>query len=152
LAANGGVVTRAVKCVKVSHPQIYAWRKEDPEFAKAWAAAIDIGADVLEQEVHRRAVEGADVPVIYQGEITAWYKQASDTLLMFLLKARRPQFRESFEVSGPNGGPIQYSKVERVLVRPGEVPVVIEGVVEQVASRRSALLEPESVTANGEPE
>jgi hypothetical protein len=51
----------------------YDWRKADADFAKAWDAALEAGTDVLEDIALQRA------------------KLQSDTLIIFLLKARRPE-------------------------------------------------------------
>ena len=39
----------------------------------------------------RRALEGGEEPVFYQGKIVGSVRKYSDTLLMFMLKARRPE-------------------------------------------------------------
>jgi len=59
----------------------YVWKREDPEFAHAWEDAIEQGCDLLEDEAKRRALD------------------SSDLLLIFLLKAKRPdKYRERHEV------------------------------------------------------
>lgn len=76
-----------------------------------WNDAEQEAADALEREAWRRAVEGTDKPVTYQGQITATYKEYSDRMLEMLLKAHRPEKfkdRVSNEHSGPGGGPIQH--------------------------------------------
>lgn len=56
---------------------MYALRDRDPKFREAWEDALEHGSDRLEDIAHRRARNG------------------SDTLLIFLLKARRPdKYRE----------------------------------------------------------
>ncbi len=82
----------------------YALRERDPEFAKAWDEAIDEGVEEVEAEAHRRAVEGVDKPITYQGQITATYRDFSDTLRIFLLKAHRPEkYRKRSEVKVEGG-------------------------------------------------
>ncbi len=86
----------------------YNWRKGDEAFATAWDEALDAGTDALEDEAVRRAHEGVEEPVFYQGEEVARVRKYSDNLLMFLLKGRRPErFRERTEISGPGGGPVR---------------------------------------------
>ena len=54
--------------------------------------------DDLELEARRRAVEGTERPVFYQGGEVGYVREYSDTLLIFLLKAHRPnKFRERVE-------------------------------------------------------
>jgi len=66
-------------------------RDGDPVFAEAWRAAYEAGSDTVEDEAVRRAVTGHTEPVFYQGRQVATVRKYSDSLLMFVLKARRPQ-------------------------------------------------------------
>jgi hypothetical protein len=60
--------------------------------------ALELGTDALEDEAVRRAYHGNDRPVTFQGKVTDTFKEYSDNLLMFMLKARRPdKFKERFE-------------------------------------------------------
>lgn len=82
-----------VACEKagVGRATAYKARKHGKEFAKAWDEAIDDAVDGLEMLATKRAAEG------------------SDSLLMFLLKAHRPEkYRERFEA--------QHSGVHKVIV------------------------------------
>lgn len=95
LAENGGIVSRAAKHVGVSRVALYAKRNANMGFAKRWAEAINAGTDVLEEEAFRRAVEGTDRPVYYQGIECGHIREYSDKMLELLLKSRRPHiFRE----------------------------------------------------------
>lgn len=81
IAANGGQVVKACKSIKFSVTTFYDWRKSDPAFAAAINEAIDRSTAVLETEAVRRALAG------------------SDTMLIFLLKARVPdRYRERQEI------------------------------------------------------
>lgn len=71
--AEGNSVARAARDIGYSRTQVYEWRKTDPEFAMAWEDAIEAGTDELEDHAVQRAKDG------------------SDTLLIFMLKARRPE-------------------------------------------------------------
>lgn len=116
LASSGGNVARACEAVDISRMTAYTWRDDDPEFAADWDRAKEMGLDALEDEATRRAFEGVDKPIVYQGEITNTMKEYSDTLLVFLLKGGKPdKYRErtSAEISGPDGGPVQISDTER---------------------------------------
>lgn len=109
LRNNGGHVGNAAKKVRCSRVQLYAHKQTDKAFAEAWDAAIDASTAVLEDEAIRRATQGTKRP-IYQGkELVGHVTEYSNTLLIFMLKARRPDvYRESFkhEHGGPGGGPI----------------------------------------------
>lgn len=92
-------ITRACRIISREPGYIRDWRKRDPAFDKAVTEALDDGIDSLEAEVHRRAFEGIDKPIVYQGQVTDTYKDFSDNLAQFLLKAHRPEkYRERSEV------------------------------------------------------
>lgn len=68
-----------------------ALRGRDPAFAKAWEEALDAYVELLEAEADRRAVGGETEPVFYGGKQVGERTRASDSLLMFRLKALRQQ-------------------------------------------------------------
>src|SRR5262249_8027880 len=73
--AEGNSVARAAADAGVGRTTAYEWREADAAFAQAWDDAVEAGTDALEDEAVKRA------------------KSGSDTLLIFMLKARR---REKF--------------------------------------------------------
>ena len=95
---------------------LYEVRAADPDFAADWDDARQEYADALETVADRRAVEGYVKQVIVPPngppiELRAY----SDVLLMFRLKALRPEQykdRGTLEHTGPNGGPLQIELVE----------------------------------------
>jgi hypothetical protein len=91
-----GSVTEAAKAVGMGRCNVYQYKRSDPAFAALWEQALDVAADVLEDEARRRAYEGVEEDVYHKGEKVGVVKKYSDTLLMFLLKGIRPQkWRES---------------------------------------------------------
>lgn len=110
------------------------WRAADADFAERWAAALEVGTDALEDEARRRAMLGVETPVFYGGKDVGKVCKFSDTLLMFMLRARRPETyrdRITTEHVGKGGGPIETGhasltdteraqEVLRVLKRGGE--------------------------------
>lgn len=84
-------VTRACKVVRLGRTAIYDWRNADEDFAKAWDTAVERGTDALEDEAVRRAHEGTLKPVYQGGKKVGTIREYSDTLLIFTLKARRPE-------------------------------------------------------------
>lgn len=103
-------VSQSCRAAGIGRTLAYQWRKDDPDFAAAWDEAEEEAADRLEQEAWRRAVDGIDKPVTFQGVITDTYKEHSDKLLEILLKAHRPEKyveRLRSEISGPGGAPIK---------------------------------------------
>lgn len=88
--AETGNVSAALRASKVGRTTHYQWVKTDPDYKAAVDAAEEEAGDALEAEARRRAFAG------------------SDTLLIFMLKGAKPsKYREKFEHSGPNGGPMQ---------------------------------------------
>lgn len=76
LAAHG-IVTLAAQEAGIDRRTAYFLRDQDSTFDAEWKAALDRGVDMLEDVAKKRAYEG------------------SDTLLIFLLKAHRPErYRE----------------------------------------------------------
>ncbi len=108
VVAHGWSITRAGEKVDVSYITICNWRKKDKDFDAAIEAAYHQGTDRIEDEAYRRAVQGTQKPVFYQGEECAVVTEYSDSLLTTLLKGRRPEvYRDRLGISGPNGGPVE---------------------------------------------
>lgn len=119
-------ITKAARAAKLDRSVHYQWLLDDPDYPAAWAAARVQAAGLLESEAVRRAYQGIDEPLVYQGNFTYARKvdadgvvtygkkplsirTYSDGLLQFLLKGLAPETyrdRSSTEISGPAGGPI----------------------------------------------
>ena len=84
-------VSESARAAGISRRAAYDWRADDEAFAQEWADAEQEAADKLEREAWRRAVDGVDKPVTFQGVITDRYKEYSDKMLEILLKAHRPE-------------------------------------------------------------
>jgi adenine-specific DNA methylase len=79
--ASGTTVVEACRLSGLATSTVYTMRKRDEEFAARWADALEQGTEMLEAEARRRAMK------------------SSDLLMIFLLKARRPEvYRERREV------------------------------------------------------
>jgi hypothetical protein len=94
--AATGIVVAAARAAGISRTQAYRARGRSPQFAQAWAQAEEEAIEILEAEARRRAMS------------------VSDILLIFLLKARRPNiYRENarLELTGVGGGPIATTSV-----------------------------------------
>jgi hypothetical protein len=70
---NGGNVRAAALAAGVDRHTVYRAREASPEFAQEWTDALEDACDILEAVATERA------------------KASSDTLLIFLLKAHRPE-------------------------------------------------------------
>jgi hypothetical protein len=84
-------VSEACRAAGIGRTTAYEWKGEDASFAAAWEQAEQEAADKLEREAWRRAVEGTDKPVTFQGRVCDTYKEYSDRMLEILLKAHRPE-------------------------------------------------------------
>jgi hypothetical protein len=111
-----GNVAAAARDAGVSRRCVYNHKESDREFAELFEEATQEGADTLEAEARRRAVDGVDEPVYYQGDVVGHVRKFSDLLLMFLLKGLRPE---------------KYR--ERVVLPPAELDRLIE---QELAKRR----------------
>lgn len=107
--ANTGNVRASCLAAGVNPVTAYRTRDRSEAFAQQWAEAERQATQLLEAEAWRRAAQGVEKGIYHQGERIATERQYSDTLLIFLLKARDPaKYRENHkvEMSGPDGGPI----------------------------------------------
>jgi hypothetical protein len=83
----------------VTRQTAYRHRRLFPRFAEKWDDAIDKGVDALYAEARRRGLEGVKKGIWHQGKRVGSERQYSDLLLIFLLKAHRPeQFRDNFDL------------------------------------------------------
>lgn len=85
-----GNVSAAARAAGTCRSRCYEWRHRDRAFAVAWADALEEAADQLEMEAFRRAVTGVGEDRFFQGSVVGAVTRYSDSLLMFLLRARRP--------------------------------------------------------------
>lgn len=129
-----GNIGRSCECAKIHRSTVYDRRTHDSEFARQWGTAEEDATDRLLEEARRRGHDGVQRLKFHQGElirIQAFGPDGkplvgkdgapvlvpyvehdySDALLMFLIKARRPEYRDTHrhEHSGPAGRPIPVS-------------------------------------------
>lgn len=111
-----GIVLDGCKAAGVSRSAVEHWRESSEWFDTLYNIAIEEAADRIEGEAFRRAVEGYDEPVIYQGMpttivdgVTGEQKQLtvrkySDALMQTLLKGARPdKYRDNHKVEHVGG-------------------------------------------------
>lgn len=124
-------ISKAAKAARIDRSLHYRWLKDDDVYKLAFAAAYLEAGDQLEDEAVRRAHQGVEEPLVYQGNFTYRQKlvkdattgvdrlqnygrpicvnKKSDVLIMFLLKGfKREKYRDhgALELSGLGGGPI----------------------------------------------
>lgn len=78
-----GVMARSARIAGVKYSEVMTLRQRDADFAAACDEAMEIAGDTLEAEARRRAVEGVNEPVVYQGQLTPlWERNADGTTVM----------------------------------------------------------------------
>jgi hypothetical protein len=111
---NSGNVTQSARYAGVSRVYVYQAAARHPFLKKSIDAAIDESSDLILAEAHRRAIEGINEPVVFQGRIMGeWIldgqivqqgtpgatfmpltiKRYSDMILKAMLEARVPGFK-----------------------------------------------------------
>lgn len=137
--ARSANVTASCIVAGISRSTVHYWNEHDlDDFSKRYNIADKEADDAIEQEIHRRGIEGVDEPVIYKGEMQGvWIddagrpaaahvpgahltpltvKRYSDVLLIVRAKARMPsKYRDRVEHTGADGGPIQVEDARRKL-------------------------------------
>lgn len=78
-----GTISGGCRAAGISRFTYQEWRRSDPEFLALMNEAEEIVSDDLEETAAERA------------------KDKSDLLMMFLLKKRRPEFRDNFKGEAP---------------------------------------------------
>jgi transposase-like protein len=102
-----GTVRYACKVAGVGRSTVYEWRQKDEAFALAWADIEEATTEAMEREAYRRAVEGVTEPLVSAGKRVCDTTKFSDTLLIFMLKARRPEkYRDNVRVE--HSGTVQH--------------------------------------------
>ena len=116
-----GNVTLAASGAGVALQHAYRTRNRSKAFRRSWEDALEQAMDLLEGEARRRAT-GIKRDVWYAGEKVGTKNVYSDTLLMFLLRARRPHlYRDNVKVERSGGMEVTGDrKVTFEFVRPAE--------------------------------
>ena len=133
--AECGVSYIACEAAGVNPATRINWVKKDPWFAEQFKQAVENYRDKLEYEIHDRAVNGVDVPIIGRKQvelgkdvmgnpvfgpedaIIGTKKQKSDLLLMFHAKKVNPEYREKYEAPKEDRHSGADSPMARITVR-----------------------------------
>lgn len=102
--------SEAARKAKVNRQYVYEYRDAHPWFAELYAEADEIAKDAIDEEIHRRGIKGTNRPVFQGGKRVGTIREYSDTLLIFLAKARNPaKYRENAKVvlATEAGSPIE---------------------------------------------
>jgi len=121
LVLGGGSITKAAAICQLSREVHYIWKEKDALYRQELERAHNLSTERLEDEMLRRAFEGVRKPIFNGGKqaqmfavdeegnplkgpdgkyqsVPAVIREFSDTLLIFALKARKPDtYRERYE-------------------------------------------------------
>lgn len=105
--AHTGVIQRACEYAEVPRNMYYRWMEHDQDFVFTFRETQAEAVERLEDECRRRAENGIVkvTPIYFQGRKVGERVERvySDLLLMFLLKALKPEkYREKFEAISPD--------------------------------------------------
>lgn len=100
-----GMISRAAEQAGINRESHYDWLKRFPEYKAAFDEAYEMAGDLLEDEAFRRAHDGYDKPVFYEGQECGVVREYSDSLMALQLKGRRARFRDkgAIELTGDVG-------------------------------------------------
>jgi hypothetical protein len=88
---HGYSILAACRLVGISNRTAYNHRRDDPDFARDWALARRMAILPLELSAFIRAVDGVEEPVYAYGKLSHVRVRRSDSLLVALLAAEKPE-------------------------------------------------------------
>lgn len=114
--ADSANVSKAARSVSIARSWAYKCRENDPSFAEEWDAALEEAADKLEERAWGRAnfenisykFDKQGNPILHPITGEPYFEHVgSDTVLLALLKAHRPEkYKDRSEITGKNGAPL----------------------------------------------
>ncbi len=137
-----GIIKHACEISNIHRSMIYKWIEQDSSFANQMELAGVEATENMESEATRRAVDGCERPVFYQGEECGSITEYSDQLMTFMLKSRNPKrYKDNIalEHTGKDGKPIETEtkvRIDNSPTRAAEVLEILEeiGVVQRKGS------------------
>jgi hypothetical protein len=128
LAKLGATDIEIADFFEVEVRTLYRWKTENDAFCQALKSGKDEADDRVERSLFARANgyehDEVDIRVVQGGIVQTpirKYYPPDTTAAIFWLKNRRPgEWRETkaVELTGANGGPVQFTKVQRTVVDP----------------------------------
>ena len=97
--AESGHVLASARRAHVSPAHVYRCRNRFPAFRQAWDDALAVAVESLETEARRRALDGWEDPVYYQGQPVGAIRRYSDRLLIVLLQAHKPELYNQQQIA-----------------------------------------------------
>ena len=100
LVEECGDMSAAAQRIGASVASVYFWMEDCPDAASRLKQAQLIGWSRLESAAYTRGVKGVEEAVYFKGEVVGYKTVYSDGLLLAMLKARNPAYRQEQE-TGP---------------------------------------------------
>lgn len=141
--ATTGNISQSCRDLGLSRNSVKFWLKRDRTFQTGYDLAQEEAVERMEQEARRRGVDGSLEPVYFAGHAVGAIRKYSDVLLIFLLKASKPEKYRDFYYD--SGGQIPHATREELLTS-------IHGKLARLATRTGtlpALPEPERSGTGG---
>lgn len=113
-----GNISAAARAAGIDRTTVYLWQEKDEEFVQQFRVAEIEATEHLEHAAYDRAVNGVknEKGVYFRDELIATETEIkySDTLLIFLLKARAPdKYRDNQHVT--HSGSIDFGTIGELL-------------------------------------
>lgn len=122
LIRTGSPLLHACHQLGIARSTAYTRIRDEPEFKTQYEEAVEYQRDALAKEAFRRAHDGVDEPVFFHGEVCGHVKRYSDSLLMRLLQAKDPQYRDQSKtmLSGDPDNPIHHQHSGAIIILPAK--------------------------------
>lgn len=102
-----GNKAQAARYAGVSRTTVYLHIEKDEQFSELVEDAYELYCESIVAEMQRRALDGVDEPLSYQGRLTGQYiNRKSDRLLERLAEAKVPGFGKKVDVEHKHSGGI----------------------------------------------
>ena len=129
--ARTGNVQASAYYVQLSRQSAYDLRRRDPDFARAWRAALVLARDVAEDALQERAIEGIEEPVYYHGEVVGMRRRYDSRLLLAHL-ARLDKIAE--EIPAQRGAARFEEMLEAIRTGADTAPLIATPTDEELAT------------------
>lgn len=128
LCALGATDVELADFFEVEVRTIYRWKAEHEAFCQALKVGKDVADERVTRSLYARANgyehDEVDIRVIegkiVQTDIRKHYPPDTTAAIFWLKNRRKEEWRDKIdhELGGPNGGAIQFERIERVIVDP----------------------------------
>ena len=119
-----GTIRTACTSTGINPSSVRQWRENDEWFRKQYADAEQNYRDLIEQEVHDRAIIGEQVPIVgkvltpagREDQIIGYKTVKSDLLLMFHAKRHIREYRDKYAPDPEGDKPVRESPMVQINV------------------------------------